>query len=234
MTNKIICIVVTFLHLTSRYSLFVDQNIEMCPPGATPAIASVLILTSLSILLINNNIFPEQYYVTSLVLVSYLLETVMVILAIEFGMCLVWCKTERNIHLIMKYLLMEGRMNLYYDMGGSAFVGFIISIIAFAVFANICIVTGTFSFVRKIAFWIYDLILAKFERIWNSFEFQSCNEYYTGDQQQEVTNPVNKCCSKSKLCSHSKHPMTEKPTGQPRRSERLRRKKVVCHLCANV
>lgn len=232
MANKIICILVTVLHLTLRYSLFIDQRIEICPPTATPAIASILILTSLAILLMNNNIFPEKYYVASLVPVRLLLETVMVILAIEFGLCFVWCKTERNIHSIMKYLLMEEQINVYYDMGGKTFVGFIITLIAFAVFVNVCIVTESFVLIRKFAFWIYfDVIQAKFQSIWNSAEFQGCNEYWINSRKQKVKKQDNKCCSK--LCSELQNinAIIDEPKLLRGGSKREKKQKLVCLFC---
>lgn len=233
MASKIICLFATILHLALRLSMFIEQPALVCT-APTPAIASLLIFCSVILLLIDNQIFPERHLNDSITPVRVFLETIMVITILEFGMCFVWCKIEENIHILFKMVFMEKKLNMYYDMGGAVFTGFIITLISFAFLVNIMIITNTMKYWRGLAYILYDKIAAKFQFVWTSSDFRLCNEYWVNSNNKKMNGmscaeseqKSNKCCEKIRSLLEG-----STDNDNVRRSDRQRQKKLVCLFC---
>lgn len=75
-------------------------------------------------------------------------EIVIVLMFLEVGMHVVWCQLERIVELILKRAFTFNKSNIYADMGGDAFTGFIISALAFVFFVNIAIMTRWSAYLK--------------------------------------------------------------------------------------
>ncbi|KAL7034824.1 hypothetical protein ACKWTF_008117 [Chironomus riparius] len=97
--------------------------------GTLSGFSSLLMLFSTSIHIKNINILPEHHKKISQI-IYVMIEIILVLISLEISVNLMWMRLQILIEFIMKYLLMDNKLNLYQEMGGDSLLGFIILSIA--------------------------------------------------------------------------------------------------------
>lgn len=126
-------------------------------------------------LLLDNNVFPERYRHAISPALKISCEIVTVLILLEIGMNVVWCQLERLLESTLKRAFMADGLNMYADMGGDTFTGFVISTLAFAVFLNIAIMTGWVKYLK-----LHILNVLQSQQIRNVVDYckgDSCNDF---------------------------------------------------------
>lgn len=123
MTNKYAVLVASIFPFFLRFSLFISPPISSCAIhiGNIP---SFIILISMCFLIMDMNLFNVQYN-QKFAFVFYIVEAILSLLVIEVVMFVIWSRIEEYIVTLIKFMLSRG--NLYQEMGGDSFTGFLVS-----------------------------------------------------------------------------------------------------------
>lgn len=172
MVEKIPCIIAVFINFFLRISIFMQPSSE-CSPCA-PHIASVMVMVALCMLILDHSMFPDRYRraIGPTLLISS--EIVFVLVLLEIGMNIIWCQLERILETTLKLAFMADGSNMYADMGGDTFTGFVISALAFAVLVNAAIMTGWMAYLKS-----HLLIALRSRQLRNVLDY--CNGGSCGD-----------------------------------------------------
>lgn len=145
MADALPVIIALIIHFVLRISLFLEP-----PPGgcsAAPAIASVMFLASTVIILLDTNIYPHKYKrvpVTCRIFVEFIISLII----IEFSMVFLWCRAEQIIQRMFRCILLDGDMNIYYDMGGDYLTGCLITLFSFEILLNVILATNYYEIAK--------------------------------------------------------------------------------------
>ncbi|KAL5278106.1 hypothetical protein ACFFRR_003012 [Megaselia abdita] len=135
-------VLTAIIHLLMRISIFYEQPKNQC--SSAPELASWLFVTSVFMLLLDNDIIPVRYRCISTICQT-LAEAFIFLVITEFSTLVLWCNIEKVAFTVVKYVLSESSSTLYMDLGGDSFVGFIITIISVFTLCNAAIATGYYD-----------------------------------------------------------------------------------------
>jgi len=126
MASKWALTTAVFINYVLGFSIFIapDNN----KPTYIGPMPGLLILISITILFSDVQLIPTRFK-KEFIWTFFILELIMCLLVIEFFIVKVWSKIEGIIFSIIQFLL--GRGNLFEEMGGSSFMSFMISGMAF-------------------------------------------------------------------------------------------------------
>lgn len=208
------CICASIIHLLLRRTTFIEQPKHSCAPGV-PAIASIFVFIAIQLLLLDINVYPDRYQPQTSTVFRLFVELIEILIITEFGMCVIWCSLEQLIESLMKRIFLDSQLNLYQDMGGDTFTGFIITLLSFGIFINVVMATKLFD---------------KFRSIWNSAEVKRCRNAFCAEivalPSTLVKTEAEYAISKKE--SEKSHVLEAKPKRQTRT-----RKRVFCLQCAS-
>lgn len=177
MAEKLACSIAVVIHFFMRISIFMKPSSECSP--CVPYIASVMIMLALCMLLLDNTVIPERYRHAMGPKLLVPGEIVTVLMFLEIGMNVVWCKLESILVSMLKSAFLTDGMNMYANIDGDTFTGFCISAVAFAVLVNVAIMTD----------WIEYLKL-HILNVWRSRQMRSgiecCNGGSCGDVKEDL------------------------------------------------
>ena len=125
MTHSISIIFALIVNLVFRQYIF-ETDYKF---GTLSGFSSLIMLFSTCIHLKNINILPEHHKKISQI-IYVMIEIILVLVSLEISVNLMWMRLQILIEFIMKYLLMDNKLNLYQEMGGNSLLGFIIISIA--------------------------------------------------------------------------------------------------------
>lgn len=183
-----VCAVVltAIIHLLMRISIFYEQPKNQC--SSAPELGSWLFVTSVFMLLLDNDIIPMRYRCIPHVCQT-LAETFIFLVITEFSTLILWCNIEKIGFTIMKYVLSAGSSTLYKDLGGDNLVGFIITVISLFILCNAAIATG-----------YYDQLETQYKTLKKGLSKKLSNIWKTGPS-------VNECelIAETPRCLHEDH-----------------------------
>lgn len=94
--------------------------------GILIRMSNFLMLIAVCMHLRRANFLPEHHQNASKSL-YILVETVLVMIVLEFSVNVVWARVQISIECFMKFVLMDDQLHLFKEMGGDNLIGFIIA-----------------------------------------------------------------------------------------------------------
>lgn len=126
MTHKNAVLLAGLFHYCVRFAIFISPLKPKCENnvGGVPAL---LILIGVCLLLVDIEIFPEQYNNQPAVTFRAI-EVIVSLLTIEFFIIMIWSRIEIGLIVLIKHILNRG--DLYRELGGDTFLTCFIGVIA--------------------------------------------------------------------------------------------------------